>query len=427
MSETHEPTGWLDQDSRREIIDAVLDALNPGQGRPNTGRAWIDQDSKQVKKVGKDKASYYVYWYDPDGAQRCKSCGPGADGQRAARQLKRQVEAQLLTGTYASNLKKPWPDFRAQYESQILAGHSASTQRQARLALANFERLIHPKLVAAVRTATIDQFTAARRREKKRYRHTAGAPQTARKTPYAECGPVSPATVNADLRNLKAALTVAHEWGYLESVPRFRFLREPGRLPVYVLPEHFAAVYQLCDHAKLPHGLQGSTTGDWWRAFLVMAYVATGWRVGQLLSLQRADLDLTAGKAITRAVACGNKGRRDLEVVLHPVAVASLKKLADSGEYVFPWPHDRTALAGQWKRLCRAAGVPAYPPSALRKGFGSLNAPRLTPAALQHLMQHKSSATTLKYYINPLASQEEAVARLYVPDVLKKTGTDDRP
>lgn len=58
MSETHEPTGWLDQDSRREIIDAVLDALNPGQGRPAMARAWIDQDSKQVKKVGKDKASY---------------------------------------------------------------------------------------------------------------------------------------------------------------------------------------------------------------------------------------------------------------------------------------------------------------------------------------------------------------------------------
>lgn len=417
---TREPASWVDQDGRAAIIDAVLDALNPSQGRLNMARAWIDQDAKQVKKHGKAKASYYVNWYDPDGRPREKSCGPGPEGLRLARKLKRQVEAELLTGTYNSNLKKAWGDFRVQYESQILAGKSAHTQRQARMSLSNFERIVNPKLVSAVKTATIDQFIAKRRVEPKRYNADE---------------PVSTASVNADLRNLKAALTVAHEWGFVEAIPRFRFVKGVVGLPTYVIPEHFVSIYQACDAAGLPEA-QGYTAGDWWRAFLVMAYVATGLRVGQLLDLRREDLNLDAGAVVVRGDVAGNKGKRERLLRLHPVAVAHLRKLVGFAERVFPWPHDVRTITSVFARVQKAAGIhlpchkdhkhkPAchrYSPHDLRRGFGTLNAPRLTMAELQHWMDHKSPATTMGHYVNPAAWQEESMGRLFVPPGLEQTG-----
>jgi len=54
----------------------------------------------------------------------------------------------------------------------------------------------------------------------------------------------------------------------------------------------------------------------------------------------------------------------------------------------------------------------------LRRAFATMNASRLTADALQHLMQHKSYATTQKY-INMAKHEDEAVACLHVPEVLQ--------
>src|SRR5262249_13704163 len=45
---------------------------------------------------------------------------------------------------------------------------------------------------------------------------------------------VSPATVNHDLRHIKAVLAVPVEWGYLDKLPKFRFEKEPKKPPRYV-------------------------------------------------------------------------------------------------------------------------------------------------------------------------------------------------
>jgi integrase len=387
------------------------------QGGLAVARAWVFQDGKQVEKYGGAKASWYVGWYDPEGRQRCKSCGPGADGKKAAGKLKRQVEAQLLTGTYEANCNKLWAEFRPEYEGKVVAAKAPKTRAQVRMSLDNFERIVNPKKVSAVKTQTIDAFTAARRQEPRRYRRSGARPRRERKRPYADPGTVSVSSVNADLRNLKAALKVAWEWGYLKELPRFRMLRESRRLPVYVTPDDFAALYRACDAARLP-AAQGYAAADWWRAFLVMTYVATGWRVGQLLALRREDLDLAAGRVLAAADVEGNKGKREQLFELHPLAVEHLKKLAGFGAAVFAWPHDRRTLDTEFHRLCEVAGVRRYGFHALRKGFGSMNAPRLSLAALQHLMQHKSVQTTQRYYVNPEAEGKLA-DKLHVPDVLK--------
>lgn len=388
------------------VLKGVDGQTSPCKEAASMSSAWVRQRPEQVKKMGA-KAPWYCNWYDPDGVKRRKSCGPGEAGRKLANQLKRQVEAQITLGTYELNANKCWEEFRAEYEGKILDAKSPSTRRQVRMSFANFERIVRPKKVSAIKTVTIDQFIATRRQEFKR---------------YSDKQTVSQASVNADLRNLKAALSVAREWGYLKEEPVFRMLKEPRKLPVYVLPEHFALIYAACDAARLPV-CQGFTAADWWRGLLVFIYQATGWRIGQALALERADLDLTAGTAIARAVVEGNKAKADRLVKLHPLAVEHLRRLAGFTPTVFPWPHDRRTLTDELHRVCRAAGTPAYGFHAFRKGFGTLNAPRLSATELQHLMQHASLATTQRYYVNPTAAQDEAVGKLYVPDVLKgKTG-----
>jgi integrase len=250
---------------------------------------------------------------------------------------------------------------------------------------------------------------------------------------------VSPATVNKDLRHLRAALRKAYKWGYLPAVPDFDFEQEPKKLPRYVAPDHFAAIYRACDAARMPED-QPYPAADWWRALLVFAYM-TGWRIGELLALPKDDLDLAAGTAVTRWE--DNKGDRDDRVRLHPVVVDHLKRIAGFSPAVFPWNHNRRTLDAEFARVQRAAVVkdekgedvplhllcrrkhehtPAchtYGFHDLRRAFATMNADKLTADALQALMRHKSYQTTQRY-INMTRQLDEAVGVLHVPEVLKQ-------
>lgn len=143
-------------------------------------KAWIYQDDKQVKKHGADKASWYVGWLDPEGKRRAKSCGAGAKGKRAAEKLRQKRQAELIEGTYQSNSKKTWKEFRQEFEKKIAVGMSSGTRRLTLESLNHFERLIKPVKLTAIKPQTIDDFTAHRRQERGR-----------------RIGdPISPATVN---------------------------------------------------------------------------------------------------------------------------------------------------------------------------------------------------------------------------------------
>src|SRR5262245_42982293 len=174
-----------------------------------------------------------------------------------------------------------------------------ATKRITFDALGHFERLVKPRLVQAVKTQTLDDYVASRRIEKGQKKGST----------------ISPASVNKELRHLRAVLRIAHEWGYLPTVPKVRMMKEPKKLITYVTPEDFAKIYSTCDAARFPKGLPYSPC-DWWRAFLVFAYM-TGWRVGEPLAVRREDVDLEAGTAITRHE--DNKGDRTEVAPLHSV------------------------------------------------------------------------------------------------------------
>ena len=374
---------------------------------------WVFQDPKQLEKHGEAATAWSVGWYDPEGKRRCKSCGPGSEGKRNAEKLRKKIEAELLTGTYEDKSKMTWANFKAEFDARIAAGMLPQTRRLTMDALRHFERIIKPQRIGAIKTQTIDDFISKRRLDKGRKK--------------GEC--IRAASVNKELRHVKAVLRIAHEWKYLAEVPKFRMIREPGKLATFISAEHFAALYGVCDQAKKPADIAGITPAAWWRGLLVMGYM-TGWRISELLSLRRADVDLGAGLAVTRAE--DNKGNRDERINLHPVVVDHLKRLPGFDPCVFPFNSDETQLYKEFHRLQRAAGIHlpcsrqhehtekchVYGFHDLRRAFATQNAPRLTADALQKLMRHKSYLTTQRY-INMASQLEDAVADLHVPEVLR--------
>jgi integrase len=365
--------------------------------------AWIFQRAEQLRDLGLDGASWYVGWYEPDGRRKSESCGPGEGGKRKAEKRKRRIESELLTGTYQMQTRKLWDDFVKEYQRRVLAGLSPRSRDEALAALACFQRVVKPIRVFAINTGHVDDFVAARRQEES-FLHKGEK--------------VSPATVNKDLRHVKAALRVAFEWGYLHQVPRFRMEKVPKKLPSYVTPEDFALLYRGCDHARRPANLP-YPPADWWRGLLITGYM-TGWRIGQLLELRRDDVDLSARTALTRAE--HNKGKRDQLIPLHPLVVDHLERLASFDPVIFPWNHNRRQLFEEFNEIQEKAGVRPqggrgrYGFHDLRRAFATMNADKLTADALQALMQHKTYQTT-QVYINMARQLTPAVQTLFVPEL----------
>lgn len=376
-------------------------------------KAWVYQDPKQVKKVGESKASWYVGWLEPDGKRRCKSCGAKSEGKRNAEKLRQKLTAQLIAGTYESESTATWETFRQEYEERILPRMAMRSREEVIAALNHFQRVINPKKMIGVKTATIDTFIAKRRSEKGKK----GGSK------------VSPATINKDLRHIRAAMATAQEWGYLPELPRFHMEPVPKKIPTYVSSEHFAAIYKACEHARFPTDLPYRATA-WWRGLLVFAYM-TGWRISEILSLKREDLDLEKGIALTCAE--DNKGKRDDRVGLHPVVVEHLRAIPSFDPFVFSWDHYKTTLYAEFASIQEKAGIRlpcrkehqhtrychVYGFHDFRRAFATMNAARLTPDALQALMRHRSYSTT-QLYINTARQMDKAVADLHVPEVLRE-------
>jgi integrase len=375
-------------------------------------RAWVFQDCRQKKKLG-DKAPWSAGWVDPEGRKRSKRIGSKSRAEKYAR----KKEGELAAGTYETEIRKKWNEFKPEYERRILALMPPQTQEVILQSLEKFREIVKPVKVATIRTATIDDFIAKRREERGR-------------KPGSK---VSPATINKDLRHLKAALRIAQEWGYLPKVPKIRMVKEPKKLPRFVTPEHFADMYGACDVAVRP-AVQDYSAVDWWRGVLMFAYM-TGWRISEIVgTLTWDDVSLDDAHAVTRHG--DNKGKRDERVPLHSVVIEHLRKLVDLGPLVFPWSHGRTMLYKEFNRIQDAAGINLPCPEKhehtdachrygfhdLRRAFATMNADRLTGDSLQALMRHKSYQTTQRY-INMARQLDQSVKVLYVPDVqTKETG-----
>lgn len=372
-------------------------------------RAWLFQDYRQKKKLG-EKAPWSVGWIDPKGKRRSKRIGAKSRAEKFARKL----EGELAAGTYQSYAQKPWSEFRKEYETKILLRLRTKTQEAVKTTLGHFERLLKPVKVSTITTADVDDFIARRQKDPGRKPGSV----------------VSAATLNHDLRHLKAVLRVAQEWGYLSKVPKFRKVREEQRIGRVITDAHFQAIYEACDAATMPRGLNCLAV-DWWRALLAFA-ITTGWRIDEILSFRRVDFDLHGGAIVTRAA--DNKGGRDDRDHLPQATLDLMKLIPGFGPFIFEWPHDKRTLWVEFQRIQKAAGIALPCPDAgrhecteackyygfhaLRRGYATFNADQMPAAVLQRKMRHKSFTTTLGY-IGLADKMKRAAEKVHVPDVLK--------
>ena len=141
------------------------------------------------------------------------------------------------------------------------------------------------------------------------------------------------------------------------------------------------------------------------------------------MAVRWQDIDLVRGIMVTRGD--DNKGRRDQCLGLHKVIVDHLQPLrGEDDHFLFPWHHHRRTLLVDFQRI--QANAEVTPPKWMRIGhygfhdprraFGTLNADRLTPDALQTLMQHKFYSTTQRY-ISMARQLKPAVDNLFVPEL----------
>ncbi len=100
--------------------------------------AWVFQKGEDLDKMGAEKASWYVGWYEPDGTRKKKSFGPGFRGKKEAERYKNKVENDLMAGTYQMTPLKQWADFRQEYERRIVPRLAARSREPVKTALDHF-------------------------------------------------------------------------------------------------------------------------------------------------------------------------------------------------------------------------------------------------------------------------------------------------
>lgn len=413
----------------QELIDQVARMLVEATAKPTETKpakpkesapamkmkAWVHQLKGQVEKHGESGASWYVSWIDPDGKPQRKSCGSASLGKKAADRLAEKIHCELSEGTYQARDKKTWKEFREKFDKKIGARFSGKSLEALSDSLDAFAKVSKPRFVTSVTSELVDNFATERLKGK-----------------GIKGGTISPATVNKDLRYIRLAMRVAHDWGYVARVPKIRFLKVSDPMPTYVSMDHFTAIYSACESASLPGSVPNVAPSDWWRALIVTAYM-TGWRIGQLLSLKWADVDLDGGTALTRADVSGNKGKRDMRIPLHPMVVDHLRRIEGSFDpRVFPWNQNRRSVWNEFERIQQATkladGTPLpqagksgwYGFHDLRRAFATENAAKMDLFELQALMQHKALATT-QGYVNMQKRLSKPVENLSVPK-LPRTG-----
>ena len=355
-------------------------------------RAWLFQDSQQLKKLGEKKCPWSVGWYFEG-----KKCSRKIGSKSMAEKFRKKTEGELAAGLFKPPVRKNWEAFREEYKEKIEPGLAPGTVELVETTMDHFEQIVKPNKMTAIRTEVIDGYMTKRRTERG-------------KKPKSK---VSPATINRELRHLKSILNIAHDWGYLPTVPKFRKAKEADEIGQVVTPEHFQLIYGACHAAEKPSGLQCEPE-EWWQALLVFA-LTTGWRISEILAFRREDLDLKTGAIVTRAA--DNKGGRDDIDHLTPVALEHVKRIVGFGPLVFTWPHDRRTLDVEFHRIQKAAvdedknrlvylpcpdagkqectdACHCYGFHALRRAYATLNADSMPAPVLQKKIRHISFTTT---------------------------------
>jgi integrase len=340
----------------------------------------------QVLKLPRGKSpNWYLRWWEPkpngEGwKERWKSTKTivKKDAERQRRRLERELE-----GGRKAHDDPPWEEFVELFLDVYGVRRPKTTMSLYEHCLNAFGKLAKPKRLSAVTRILIEDFANDR--------IYLGA---------------APATVNRDLRHLRAALRWAKRRGLLGGAPDFHglFLKEPRKRPTIIPEEDFAAILAALKEPRLKLKYRPAA---WWRVFLYLSYYL-GVRRGELLALSWSDVDFA--RLEVRVVAGTSKGRKERMVPIATDLAAILETWrAESGgaaaAAVLPWPYDTFRhIYHDWHAIQDAAGIPAdahYVPKNCRSTCASaLIASNVPTVVVKDFLGHANVTTTENYYIN---------------------------
>lgn len=341
----------------------------------------------QILKLPSGKSPFwYLRWWEPtpDGTgwkERWKSTR--TDVKKEAERKRRQLERELEAGR-KSESEILWDDFVKDFLEKHAARKPATTLDFYERALRMFSTISKPKKLSSVKLATLEDFANARLQEG-----------------------VAAATVNRDLRHVRAALKWAKRRGLVSDIPDFGnvFLKESRKKPTIIPEEDFLAMIGAIRKQELR---LAKRPADWWRTFLYIAYYL-GLRRGEILSLSWDDINFTTLDVRVRAST--SKSRKERVVPMASEMAGVLKDWrgktdeGHSSDPVLPWPYDTyRQLYEDWHRIQESAGIPEdahYVPKNCRSTCASeLIANQVPTVVVKDFLGHATVATTENYYIN---------------------------
>lgn len=197
--------------------------------------------------------------------------------------------------------------------------------------------------------------------------------QTHQHSRYKLISPASLAKDSAHLRSLWSWLA-KKRWkrsnGELLEFPDYARPKVPKPVPKAYKSEELA---RLVDAGKRRKGLVAGKPAAWYWPTKIMAMFQTGERIGAILALRWAEVDLE--RCELTFLAATRKGGR--ETITRPITKELARMLATQKgppeARVWPWLDDREPLScyNSLRVLCRVAGVPYKPFHAIRKSTAS--------------------------------------------------------
>lgn len=230
-------------------------------------------------------------------------------------------------------------------------------------------------------------------------------------------GKAKPATINRELAALRRAFRLAEKSGRVETRPVFELLRENNTRTGFFEREAFEAV-----RAKLP---------DWLQPVATFQYL-TGWRTGETLRLQWAQVDLKAGVIRLEPGTTKNRDGRVLPFRALPELAevidgqrAETKRQERQQRRVIPWVFHRDGeslrnkwganedVYAAWRKACTEAGVPGRILHDFRRtAVRNLERAGVSRSVAMKITGHKTEAVYRRYAIVSEADIADGLAKV---------------